>query len=171
MEDGQGRGFLGFREEWALAHRGRKRAGRCGWRSSRASARTFLGQTCPIETAVGGKAGRRTEYGSSIPWRGSVGNRSRSIISTREHQGRYIRNSLRPHKGTFRALALWTKRRAALKMRVTRSCHLRPRRCGANSIFQTAFRSKPKDCSSGLWPAEFEQSQPVNPMWDEKPAS
>lgn len=52
-------------------------------------------------------------------WQGPVGNRSRSIMSTHEHQGRYIRNSLRPHEGTFRALALWTKRRAALKTSVT----------------------------------------------------
>lgn len=35
MEDGQGEAFLP-REEWLLAVRGRKRAGRCGCRSSRA---------------------------------------------------------------------------------------------------------------------------------------
>ncbi len=37
MEDGQRRGFLASRGMGASAHRGRKRSGRCGCRSSRAS--------------------------------------------------------------------------------------------------------------------------------------
>jgi len=97
-------------------------------------------------------AGRLADARNTVTgtmWQGSVGNCVRSIMSAHERQDPHIRYSLRPHEGTLRALALWTKRCAALKMWVTRCCHLRPRRCGANSIFQTVSSSKTK----GLFPS------------------
>jgi len=73
-------------------------------------------------------------------------------MSTHEHQGRYIRNSLRPHEGTFRVARTMDETSGSLEDVGDESCHPPPAQVRRQFDLSNCFQVETKGLSPGPRP-------------------